>query len=427
MPRSARGQIARIEKVRAARDEAKVRARRSNALRRRARAATRNLLALAVEARARAHARRDFGLRWSDVFGRYGTEPEPVRGIYGGAERRCALEARRRGRRASVAERLGRKPRIWSPRWARTGTTAAPIWSRRPSPISASRCPRALVPDPARERRSWRSRRMSTWSAQARLAAGHKTLIPEMIEALKDMGRADIKVVAGGVIPPQDYATAPRRGRAGDLRPRHQSGRRRRRSAAPARPQPPAAGRGGGMKRQLRRCSQHCRASHLSIVRPPRWRSYSDVAATRRTGAFIASSGCGVVAPTRIHSGRSCRAAMRAVLDRHARLPIVASTCALITELRRIDSWAYFLRKLTNGYVDDRASRRRVATMFKKILIANRGEIACRVIRTARRMGIKTVAVYSDADARAPHVKMADESGAARPAAGVRNPISRPS
>jgi len=48
--------------------------------------------------------------------------------------------------------------------------------------------------------------------------------------------------------------------------------------------------------------------------------------------------------------------------------------------------------------------------MFKKILIANRGEIACRVIRTAKRMGIKTVAVYSDADARAPHVKMADES-----------------
>ena len=48
--------------------------------------------------------------------------------------------------------------------------------------------------------------------------------------------------------------------------------------------------------------------------------------------------------------------------------------------------------------------------MFKKILIANRGEIACRVIRTARRMGIKTVAVYSDADANAPHVKMADES-----------------
>ncbi|NCP18144.1 MAG: acetyl/propionyl/methylcrotonyl-CoA carboxylase subunit alpha [Erythrobacter sp.] len=48
--------------------------------------------------------------------------------------------------------------------------------------------------------------------------------------------------------------------------------------------------------------------------------------------------------------------------------------------------------------------------MFKKILIANRGEIACRVIQTCQRMGIATVAVYSDADARAPFVKMADEA-----------------
>ncbi|MCC5955209.1 MAG: acetyl/propionyl/methylcrotonyl-CoA carboxylase subunit alpha [Natronohydrobacter sp.] len=48
--------------------------------------------------------------------------------------------------------------------------------------------------------------------------------------------------------------------------------------------------------------------------------------------------------------------------------------------------------------------------MFSKILIANRGEIACRVIKTARKMGIKTVAVYSDADRNALHVKMADEA-----------------
>ncbi len=48
--------------------------------------------------------------------------------------------------------------------------------------------------------------------------------------------------------------------------------------------------------------------------------------------------------------------------------------------------------------------------MFKKILIANRGEIACRVIKTARKMGIQTVAIYSDADRNALHVKMADEA-----------------
>ncbi len=54
--------------------------------------------------------------------------------------------------------------------------------------------------------------------------------------------------------------------------------------------------------------------------------------------------------------------------------------------------------------------------MFTKILIANRGEIACRVIATAKRMGISTVAVFSDADKNARHVSLADESVCIGPA-----------
>ncbi len=61
--------------------------------------------------------------------------------------------------------------------------------------------------------------------------------------------------------------------------------------------------------------------------------------------------------------------------------------------------------------------------MFDKILIANRGEIACRVIKTARKMGIKTVAVYSDADRNALHVKMADEAVHIGPAPAAQSYI----
>ncbi|MGH6862138.1 MAG: acetyl-CoA carboxylase biotin carboxylase subunit, partial [Phyllobacterium sp.] len=62
--------------------------------------------------------------------------------------------------------------------------------------------------------------------------------------------------------------------------------------------------------------------------------------------------------------------------------------------------------------------------MFKKILIANRGEIACRVIKTARRMGIATVAVYSDADRDAVHVEMADEAVHIGPSAASESYLS---
>src|SRR5215213_3390533 len=62
--------------------------------------------------------------------------------------------------------------------------------------------------------------------------------------------------------------------------------------------------------------------------------------------------------------------------------------------------------------------------MFKRILVANRGEIACRIIRTARRLGIETVAVYSDADKRALHVEMADQAVPIGPAPASESYLS---
>src|SRR5438045_9340564 len=63
--------------------------------------------------------------------------------------------------------------------------------------------------------------------------------------------------------------------------------------------------------------------------------------------------------------------------------------------------------------------------VFHKILIANRGEIACRVARAARALGVRTVAVYSDADAKALHVEACDEAVRLRPAPAPRSHLDR--
>ena len=196
------GQIARLEKMRQSRDEAKARA-ALDLLETGARDGG-NLLALSVEA---ARARCSLG-EISDAleraFGRYHTSPHPVSGIYGqrSDERwKGALAGTR-----AVAERMGRKPRIFVAKMGQDGhDRGANLVSSAFGDHLEAQIAGPLFQTPREAAELAVERQVDVVGASS-LAAGHKTLIPELIGALKDMGRADIKVVAGGVIPPQDYA-----------------------------------------------------------------------------------------------------------------------------------------------------------------------------------------------------------------------------
>jgi methylmalonyl-CoA mutase len=196
-------QIARIEKVKASRDEAKARA-ALDALEAGARG-DENLLALSVEAARVRCTLGEISDALERAFGRYGTKPEPVRGIYGKGRRDGRWKAAEEGTR-SVAERLGRKPRIMVAKMGQDGhDRGANLVSSAFTDLGFEVIPGPLFQTPRETAEMAVEHDVDVVGASS-LAAGHRTLIPEMIEALRDMGRADIKVVAGGVIPPQDYA-----------------------------------------------------------------------------------------------------------------------------------------------------------------------------------------------------------------------------
>jgi methylmalonyl-CoA mutase len=164
-----------------------------------------NLLALSVEA-ARARATLgELADALERAFGRYATTPEPVRGIYGTARRDSRWKAAEQGTQ-SVADRLGRKPRIMVAKMGQDGhDRGANLVSSAFTDLGFEVIPGPLFQTPRETAQMAVEHDVDVVGASS-LAAGHRTLIPEMIEALKEMGRADIKVVAGGVIPPQDYA-----------------------------------------------------------------------------------------------------------------------------------------------------------------------------------------------------------------------------
>ncbi|HZG46758.1 MAG TPA: methylmalonyl-CoA mutase [Allosphingosinicella sp.] len=197
------GQIARLEKNRAGRDEALAQS-ALNALRDGA-GADANLLALCVDcARARCTL-GEMSAAMEEVFGRYGTTPTPVSGIYGGAYKDAPEWLQAGEGVEAVGRRLGRKPRMLVAKMGQDGhDRGANLVSSAFADLGFEVIPGPLFQTPEESARLAIEKDVDVVGASS-LAAGHKTLIPELINQLRDMGRADIKVVAGGVIPAQDY------------------------------------------------------------------------------------------------------------------------------------------------------------------------------------------------------------------------------
>ena len=197
------GQITRLAKMRASRDEAACQAALA-ALTEGAKSGA-NVLALAVVA---ARARASLG-EISDameaVFGRYGTTPTPVSGIYGSAYEFDKRWAQVIDGVEAVERRLGRKPKLLVAKMGQDGhDRGANVISSAFGDMGFEIVSGPLFQTPEETVVLALESAVDVVGASS-LAAGHKTLIPELIKGLREAGRNDIKVIAGGVIPPQDY------------------------------------------------------------------------------------------------------------------------------------------------------------------------------------------------------------------------------
>ncbi|MEZ5708901.1 MAG: methylmalonyl-CoA mutase [Blastomonas sp.] len=198
-----RAQIARIEKMRATRDADACKA-ALDALREGARG-NGNLLALAVDA---ARARATLG-EISDAmeaaFGRYDTVPTPVKGVYGAAYANDPRYQQVVDGVEALARRLGRRPRMMVAKMGQDGhDRGANVVASAFVDMGFEVVSGPLFQTPQETLELALEKQVDAIGASS-LAAGHKTLIPQLIDLLKDAGRSDIKVIAGGVIPPQDY------------------------------------------------------------------------------------------------------------------------------------------------------------------------------------------------------------------------------
>ncbi len=201
------GQIARIRKTKAERDEAACQA-ALTALRDGAAKPSsidNNLLALAVEA-ARARATLgEISSAMEESFDRYGTQPTPVKGVYAAPYEGDARWAQVVDGVEAVTRRLGRKPKLLVAKMGQDGhDRGANVIASAFGDMGFEIVSGPLFQTPDETVVLALDSGVDVVGASS-LAAGHKTLIPELIHKLREAGRTDIKVIAGGVIPPQDY------------------------------------------------------------------------------------------------------------------------------------------------------------------------------------------------------------------------------
>ena len=196
-------QIARIKQVKASRNEADCQA--ALAALTAGAGSQANLLELAVDA-ARARATLgEISAAMEAVFGRYGTTPTPVKGIYGSAYEFDKRWAQVVDGVAAVERRLGRKPKMLVAKMGQDGhDRGANVIASAFADIGFDIVSGPLFQTPEETVVLALQADVDVVGASS-LAAGHKTLIPELIGLLRKEGRNDIKVIAGGVIPAQDY------------------------------------------------------------------------------------------------------------------------------------------------------------------------------------------------------------------------------
>ena len=197
------GQIARLAKVREGRDEAACRAALAALTAGCAEGA--NVLALAVDAARHDATLGEISSAMEEVFGRHDATPAPVSGVY-----KSAYEFDRRWAQVldgveAVGRRLGRAPRIMIAKMGQDGhDRGANVIASAFSDMGFDVVSGPLFQTPEESAAMALEKDVDVVGASS-LAAGHKTLIPELIRLLREAGRGDIKVTAGGVIPPQDY------------------------------------------------------------------------------------------------------------------------------------------------------------------------------------------------------------------------------